>query len=269
MKIAIAQMISHADLERNLSKMESFAQKAKEAGARLILFPEMAYFSGKKSEWTAVSSQYDALLNRFCQMANQLSIALIPGTLREPSGDPEKFFNTLPFIDEMGTVRSHYRKLFLYKASLPDRNYDETEYSAQGNEIVTQDWHGIRLGFSICFDLRFPELFRALKKRGAQIVFLPAAFTVPTGQAHWEVLIRARAIENQFFLLAPGITGISGDGSAKYGHSLAVNPWGVVKANLGETESLATLDIEPSEITEAESKVPAWKCRREELLTIS
>ncbi|NBY20039.1 carbon-nitrogen hydrolase family protein [bacterium] len=269
MKISIAQVISHADLEKNLRSMEQFVSTSKQAGAEIVIFPEMAYFSGKKPDWKPVTAQFKEITGQFCELAKKYSVALIPGTVREPSPNPDKFFNTLLFIDEKGTVLTQYRKLFLYKANLTDRSYDETEYSTEGCEIVTVSWHGITWGLAICFDLRFPELFRSLKKRGAQVVVLPSAFTVPTGQAHWEVLIRARAIENQLFFVAPGLTGISGDGSAKYGHSIAVSPWGNVIENLGDSENTKSIEIDLSEISTAESKVPAWNCRREELFKIS
>lgn len=269
MKIAIAQTTSHGDLEINLAAMEKWTVEAKRQGCQLIVFPEMAYFSGKKDHWKPISKQFSQTVKWFCDLAQKHSIALVPGTLREPCTIPDKFFNTLLFIDSSGKILAHYRKLFLYRANLSDRNYDETEYSAEGSEIVTLEWRGLTFGLSICFDLRFPELFRSLKKRGAQIILLPSAFTVPTGQAHWEVLIRARAIENQVFFLAPGLSGISGDGSAKYGHSLIVNPWGEVKKDLKESEGIETFEIDLSEIAQAENKIPAWSCRREELFKIS
>jgi len=269
MKIAIAQTTSLADLEQNIRKIEDFIIRAKTQGAELVAFPEMAYFSGRKTDWKDVVSQFSELTQRFCAIAKAHSIALIPGTFREPSDDPNKFYNTLLFIDPNGKILSHYRKIFLYRAVLPDRNYDETEYSKPGSEIVTFNWQSVCFGFAICFDLRFPEVFRALKKRGAQITFLPSAFTVPTGLAHWELLIRARAVENQFFMLAPGLTGISGDGSQKYGHSLAVGPWGEVLTDLETDEQVRTIEIDPTDISLSEKKVPAWACRREDLFSIS
>jgi predicted amidohydrolase len=269
MKIAVAQTTAHSDLEENLKNIESYVVQAKAQGAELVVLPEMAYFSGKKSDWKSIVSEFSALTQRFCALAKAHSIALIPGTLREPSEDPHKFYNTLIFINADGQILTHYRKIFLYRAVLPDRNYDETEYSKPGSDIVTLNWKGICLGFAICFDLRFPEIFRVLKKRGSQIVFLPSAFTVPTGKAHWELLIRARAIENQFFMLAPGLTGVSGDGAEKYGHSLVVGPWGEVLTDLKTEEQVKTIEIDVAQIADAEKKVPAWACRREELFPIS
>lgn len=269
MKIAIAQTISHSNLDQNLKTMEQFTQTAKSKGAELICFPEMAYFSGKKKDWLPIKNNFDSILNAFSQMAKSHRIALIPGTLREPSSNPDKFYNTLPFIDDSGKILAQYRKLFLYQAVLPEKTYDETEYSVPGDQIVTVNWKGITLGLSICFDLRFPELFRALKKRGAQITIIPSAFTVPTGKAHWEVLLKARAIENQFFMLAPGLTGLSGDGTNKYGHSLTVGPWGDIKSAVQTDETLMVVDIDTFEIGEAESKVPAWNCRRENIFGIA
>lgn len=269
MKIAIAQTIAHADLEKNFKTIEDFTRAAKSQGAELICFPEMAYFSGKKKDWLPIATNFQTILDRFCQLAKTFEMGLIPGTLREPSHDSEKFYNTLPMIDSSGKLLARYRKIFLYKAVLPDKTYDETQYSNPGNEPVTINWKGICFGLAICFDLRFPELFRALKKRGAQITILPSAFTVPTGEAHWEVLIRARAIENQFFMLAPGLTGTSGDETTKYGHSLIVAPWGQVKAQIPTEEGFIIVDIDLNEIGTAENKVPAWNCRREELFQIS
>lgn len=265
MKIAIAQTIAHSDLEKNFTTIEKFSHQAKQEGAELVVFPEMAYFSGKKSEWVPIAQKYESILDRFSQLAKSLKIGLVPGTLREPSEIADKFYNTLPFIDQTGAVIAHYRKIFLYKAVLPDKTYDETQYSKSGNVPTCIHWNGVTLGLGICFDLRFPELFRWLKAKGAQVVLLPSAFTVPTGQAHWEVLIRARAIENQLFFLAPGLTGNSGDGTAKYGHSLVVSPWGEVRANLETTEQIRTIDLPLTEILDAEKKVPAWNCRREDI----
>lgn len=269
MKIAIAQITALSDLNSNLKTIASFIQQAKSQGTELIVFPEMAYFSGKKEDWLPIAARYPELLDHFSRLAREHSIALVPGTLREPTEAPDKFYNTLPFIDSNGKILTVYRKIFLYKAYLPDRNYDETVYSKAGDKLVTLDWHGIKIGFSICFDLRFPELFRSLKKLGAQLVLVPAAFTVPTGKAHWEILLRARAIENQFFVLAPGLTGTSGDGAEKYGHSLAINPWGEILTDLKTDPGFKTVEINPSEITEAEKKVPAWTCRREDLFKFS
>jgi nitrilase len=268
MKIAIAQTIAHSDLEKNFIAIEKFSHQAKQEGAELVIFPEMAYFSGKKSDWIPIAQNYEAILNRFSQLAKSLKIGLVPGTLREPTEIPEKFYNTLPFIDKTGAVIALYQKLFLYKAVLPDKTYDETQYSKAGNVPACIHWNGVTIGLAICFDLRFPELFRWFKAKGAQVVLLPSAFTVPTGQAHWEVLIRARAIENQLFFLAPGLTGTSGDGTAKYGHSLAVSPWGEIRANLETAEQVRTIEIDTHEIADAESKVPAWNCRREELFKL-
>ncbi|MSP18913.1 MAG: hypothetical protein EXR74_05020 [Bdellovibrionales bacterium] len=269
MKIAIAQITAHADFEKNFKTMQSLVIQAKTQGAELICFPEMAYFSGKAAANKMIGDNYKRLLERFSDLAATHAIAIIPGTLREPSIQEGKFFNTLSFIDDKGTVLATYRKIFLYQAMLADRNYDETQYSTAGSELVTFGWKGIQFGFAICFDLRFPELFRGLKNRGAEVIFLPSAFTVPTGRAHWEILIRARAIENQFFMLAPGLTGTSGDGSLKYGHSLAIAPWGEILLDLQETEAVTTVEINPSLITEAEGRVPAWKCRRDNLFKIS
>lgn len=248
--------------------MRAFVEEAKKQNARVLVFPEMAYFTGKAAEWKPLLERYPALVTTFSDWAREMQIALIPGTLREPV-NAEKYYNTLLFLNPKGETLAQYRKIFLYQAALPDRNYHEAKYCEPGTKTVALPYEETIFGFAVCFDLRFPEVFRSLKRKGAQVVFLPSAFTVPTGTAHWEPLTRARSIENQFFLVAPGLTGTSGDGAATYGHSLVIGPWGDVKSQLGTEECLQTIDISLNELSESAQKVSAWDCRREDLFPIA
>lgn len=268
MKIALVQMQSSNQLDRNLSKMQQHVQAAKQQGADLVIFPEMAYFTGKREEWLPLIPRFAELQTTFSRWANEENIAIVPGTLREPFPiDSNRYYNTFLFI-EPGGISAKYRKIFLYQAVLPDRIYEESKYCAPGDGIATHNYRGVCFGFSVCFDLRFPELFRRLKKKGAQIVLMPSAFTVPTGIAHWEVLVRARAIENQFFMIAPDLTGKSGDGAETYGHSLAVGPWGEVLEQFGTEEQLSLLNPDLAQIDHTAAKVASWRCRNENLFPI-
>lgn len=264
----MVQIQSSADLQANLAKMEAHVNKAAENGADLVSFPEMAYFTGPKEKWLPIIPRFGELETRFKSWAAKYKIALCPGSIRKPvSGDSQRYFNTLLFITPDGTVYS-YDKIFLYEAVLPDKTYEESKYCAPGKELSVIDYQGIKIGFAVCFDLRFPEVFRNLKKQGAETVLLPSAFTVPTGQAHWETLVRARAIENQYFVVAPDLTGTSGDGAKVYGHSIAVDPWGNVLEGFKNEEGVKFFSMDPEEIKRVAAKVASWKCRREDLFPI-
>ena len=269
-------MSSLADPERNLAEMEGLVARAKGQGAEAIAFPEMAYLMGGTKDWVPWVPRYRELLERFAGWARRHKLLLLPGSLREPvPGHPDRYYNTLPLFAPDGSLVTQYRKLYLFKASLPDRNYDEGQHCTAGDEIVVAETEHLTpetpltLGLSICFDLRFPELFRALKRRGAQVVVVPAAFTVPTGRAHWEVLLRARAIENQCFIVAPAQTGTVGEGKATYGHSLVVAPWGEILADLGDAPGLAVVPLDLAKIAEARGRVGAWPTPRPDVLPIA
>lgn len=269
MKIGVVQMQASNNLLVNLNKMKQWVEEAAKNKADLIVFPEMAYLTGGKKDWLPALPKYEDIIQTFKDWARAYQIAIVPGTVREPmKTDVERYFNTLLFIQSNGQIVAKYRKIFLYKADLPGKIYNEPEYCEAGTSTTIYEDGPAALGFSICFDLRFPEMFRHLKKHGAQVVLMPSAFTVPTGMAHWEPLIRARAIENQFFMIAPGLVGTTGDGAKTYGHSLVVNPWGEVLLNMGEKEGLEVVDVRIAQIKEASQKVPAWDSRREDIFPI-
>lgn len=262
--VATVQMGASDDRTENLAKMHSFAQRAKAGGAQLVVFPELAYLLAPSRVWKTTLDDYQALLKTFCAWAKELSIDIVPGTLREPAGG-DRVYNTLPYINAQGEVVASYRKIFLFRAKLPDREYDEAKYCEAGSTAVVVERPWGKVGLAICFDLRFPELFRVLSGKGAQMILLPSAFTVPTGQAHWEVLVRARAIENQCFVLAPAQTGACGDNRITYGHSLVVSPWGEILSMQGETEGLSLCPIDFKIIEDSKNRVAAMDCRRDSL----
>jgi deaminated glutathione amidase len=269
-RMAIVQMISTSDLEDNLTKMERFISEAVGQGATVVAFPELAYFSGTPQQTLEILPRYSELREIFGAWAKQHSITLIPGTIREPiPAKPNKQFNTQSVFDPSGRCVGEYRKIFLFRAALTDRSYDETLWYEAGSVPVVVPFPWGVVGLGICFDLRFPELFRFLRKRGAQFIFLPSAFTVPTGQQHWKPLILARAIENQVFFIAPAQAGKSGEAAQKYGHSLIVSPWGETLVEMGDEEGVRVVEVDLQAIQTAQSSVNAWECRREDLFPIS
>ncbi len=269
-QIALVQMTSSANLNENLELMEKSVKKAAQAGAYLVIFPEMAYLIGSQADAIASTENFESIFEKFSRWSQDYEIALIPGTVREPvPGSPGRYFNLLPVFSVEGVPMAYYRKLHLFRAHLGDTDYFEGRYCEAGSDIVVAEIAGMQVGLSICFDLRFPELFRALKKRRADLVVLPSSFTVPTGQAHWETLIRARAIENQFFIAAPGQTGTTGDGKATYGHSLVVGPWGEKEGELKEDPGMLVVDIDTTKIAACAEKVAAWESQRSDLLPIA
>lgn len=270
-KLTVAQTISSAELDTNLQTMRRFCDQAKAEGARAIAFAEMAYFTGSALENRRMADRFDSLCETFSAWARELQLYILPGSLRSLSGGTKsgKCFNHAVVFDPLGKRIADYRKIFLFKANLSDRRYDESELYDPGDSLTVLDIEGVRVGVAICFDLRFPEMFRALRKRGAEVIFVPSAFTVPTGKAHWEILLKARAIENQCFIVAPSLTGVSGDGAGKYGHSLVIDPWGQSLIDLGSAAVAQTVSLDFKQISEVQAKIDALASLRPDLFPIA
>jgi deaminated glutathione amidase len=262
LRVALVQMNSSADTAANLAWMKKKTYLAAKGGAQWVLFPEMGYQAAPKAAWRTEVAKYSSYLETFQSWARELGITLIPGSLREPAPRKHAYYNTLPVISRTGKVLAAYRKIHLFQATLPDRRYNEAAYTDRGTEVSVVDIEGVKLGLTICFDLRFPELFRALRGAGAQIITVPSAFVYHTGVAHWEVLLRARAIENQVFILAPNQTGVIGTGSRCFGNTVAISPWGKVFARKKDAAGILPVEIQLDEIATASQSLDAWGCRQ-------
>lgn len=264
MKIAIVQMSPDAnDFGKNLSKANELAKKAKELGAEMAVFPEMFIcgFNYKKNlEWLKANS--DLAEVQLCKIAKQNSIAIcgsIPHLIDETRPPVNRFL----FIDSSGKILAHYDKAHLFSV------FNENKYVSRGNEIVVADTPFGKLGFAICYDLRFPDMFTNMMKRGANLIVLSAAFPHPRSE-HWRVLCRARAIENQCFLVAVNRSGVEKfpSGEIKYfGMSAVLDPWGVVAAECApdEEDAIAIADIALSDVDDIRARIPAITDRREDL----
>lgn len=248
MRTAVIQLQVGSNVQDNLATSSELVRKAALAGAELIVLPEMVDYRGKDDAVPDIKTDIPgSVSNHFANLARELTIWLQAGSIHENIPGQDRTFNTALLFNPEGEEVAQYRKLHLYDVQIPGR-VDSLESSsiAPGSEVVTAIINGHVAGLTICYDIRFPELYRQLADRGAEIVFLPAAFTMYTGKDHWETLIRARAIENQCFLLASGTHGVDEEGKATYGRSMIVDPWGTVLATApdGDGYAMATLDFD-------------------------
>jgi predicted amidohydrolase len=259
-KAACIQFTAAPDAETCLDTSLRLAREAAAAGASLVCLPE--YFSGIATEGsrlvpTAFREAEHPAIPAFAELARELGVWALLGSLaiRRPDG---RIANRAYVVDAAGRIAARYDKIHLFDVDLgPGKDYRESDVIAPGSEAVVADtpWGG--LGVSVCYDLRFPHLYRELAQAGASMLAVPAAFTRLTGTAHWHVLVRARAIENGAYVLAPCQNGTLEGGGECYGHSLIVDPWGEVLADGGEEEGFIIGDIHPAKVTEARRRIPA------------
>jgi predicted amidohydrolase len=242
--VAAVQMSSGDDEEANFARVEALAARAVERGARLVVFPENVLYEGTDPKRRHPLEEWEA---RFAALARTLGCSLTAGTLREPAG--ERAHNTLLVLGPDGERIGVYRKIHLFDVDVPGGPTEtESDYIQPGPpEPVVVDVPDVGpVGLSVCYDLRFPELYRALTDRGARAVLIPASFALGTGKDHWLTLLRARAIENQVFVIAPDQFGRKPHGRNKFGKTAIVDPWGTVLGCAGEQDEglvVAELDF--------------------------
>lgn len=267
MRAAVVQLHVVPDVEKNLTTASELVRKAAAAGAELIVLPEMVEFSGDKTQVPNIKTDIPGpISNRFADLAKELGIWLQAGSIHENIPGNNRTYNTALLFNPQGEQVAMYRKLHLYDVQIPGRvDAMESETIAPGSDVVTADIAGHTAGLTICYDIRFPELYRALADKGAEIVFLPAAFMLFTGKDHWETLIRARAIENQCFMLASGTQGVYPDGRATYGRSMIVDPWGTVLATAPDGNGYAIADLDFDYLTRLRTELPSLANRRTEV----
>jgi predicted amidohydrolase len=245
---AAVQLDVSADKSANLAVVARLARGAAERGARLIVLPEMFFWRGAPSDEHAAAepipgSTTDAL----AALAAELRVYLVGGSLLEAAPGTGRAYNTCPVFDPRGALIATYRKVHLFDVDISGHvSIRESATRLPGAEAVVVPTELGVLGLSVCYDLRFPELYRALGAAGAEIVCVPSAFTFPTGAHHWEILLRARAIEDQVYVVAPNQIGRGASGVANFGHSLIVDPWGtpIARASNQATVALAELDLD-------------------------
>ena len=258
-KIALAQTTTTDDFDANLEVADRMVREAADNGATLLAFPEIfLYLGGYKGKLKVAESLDGAIVSRFREAATRHDMMLLLGSIHEQiPDDPSRVYNTSVLIGASGDVLASYRKLKLFDVALPTLKIKESDSIAPGDAPPpVVDTPIGKLGLTICFDLRFSDLYLDLRRRGAEIVFIPSNFTAPTGAAHWEVLIRARAVEGQFFVVAPAQTGRHNAKYTSYGHSMLVDPWGKALATASNGPNLVYGDISLAYLAQARAELP-------------
>jgi predicted amidohydrolase len=267
MKLALYQAQTGIDPEANARDLVRAVEEAAAGGAAILFTPEMSGLLDRdreRAQRCLKSEAEDAVLAAVREAAARSGIWVHIGSLAL-AGEREdgRLVNRGFLIDGSGAIRARYDKIHLFDVDLPTgESWRESAAYAPGEGAVVAETPAGRLGLSVCYDLRFPDLYRALTGAGATILSIPAAFTVPTGQAHWHILLRARAIEAGVFVVAAAQVGRHEDGRDTYGHSLVVGPWGEVLLDMGETPGLGFAEIEPAQVEEVRSRLPAIRHRR-------
>ncbi|MEM7454069.1 MAG: carbon-nitrogen hydrolase family protein [Planctomycetota bacterium] len=274
---ACVQLRCTTEVERNLDTVDRLVRRAANAGATLVATPENTAYLGPQFHKVANAEPIDGkILTRLGALANELKIHLLIGSVAEQRTiphsdsnevhvDEEKCFNTSVLFGPSGNRLAAYRKIHLFDVDVPGGiSVKESDSIVPGSEIVVAEAEPASIGMSICYDLRFGELYRALVEKGAQILSVPSAFTLTTGKDHWHALLRARAIENQCWVIAPAQWGTHDkDGIRKsYGHSLIVDPWGAVVADKGQGEGLCLAEIDLDRVTRTREAIPVKDHRR-------
>ncbi len=263
--VAAVQLRSGPDVAENLARVEALVARAASYGAAFVATPENTTLLTSPEKKVAAAEPVDGPTHgALAEMARRHRVWLLAGSVAEAHPtDPTRCFNTSLLFDDAGTLVARYRKLHLFDVDLADgTRFQESAHIAPGEEVVVVDTPIGRLGLTVCYDVRFPELYRKLMDAGAEVITVPSAFTLTTGRAHWHVLLRARAIEAQAFVIAPAQEGPHGGGRASYGHSLIVDPWGTVLADCADGEGLALAEVDLSRVAEARRAIPVARHRR-------
>jgi deaminated glutathione amidase len=263
MRAAAVQLNSTDEYDRNVEVAERLVRGAAAAGAELVVLPEKWTALGPPEVISSAAEPLDGpALSAAASWARELGIFLVAGSVPEIVPDWEKLANTSVLYGPDGAARAIYRKIHLFDVEVGDVAYRESAVEQAGSEIALGETSGAMVGLTICYDLRFPELYRILALRGARVITVPSAFTERTGRDHWEVLIRARAIEDQVFMVAAGQIGFAPPHYRSYGRSMVVDPWGVVLATAADTECFVAADLDFTIQDEMRDSLPSLRHRR-------
>ena len=257
---ACVQVCSTDDVAENVAVISPLALEAVERGASLIALPENAFAmrrEGQVAESFSVEAHAGVRWAReFCA---QHKVWMLIGSIRAKEAGSDKPFNRSLVVSPQGMVHAQYDKIHLFDVTLPDgQRYEESAIMAAGERAVVTDLPWLKLGMSVCYDLRFATMYRLMAEEGAALFAVPSAFTRPTGAAHWHTLLRARAIENVAYVIAPAQCGEHPGGRTTYGHSLIVDPWGVVIAEAGDEPSVITAEIDVARVAELRRSIPVF-----------
>ena len=261
--VAVVQLDATADVDTNIASAAALADEAAAGGARLVALPEYLQYRGGDDGFRASASPIPGPHTEpFAEVARRRGAWILAGSIAETSADPARPFNSSALIAPDGSVAAVYRKVHLFDVAVDDGPNDtESARVTAGDRLVAAEVDGTTLGLSICYDLRFPELYQSLALAGAQVLAVPSNFTERTGRDHWEVLLRARAIENAAYVLAPAQIG-GPPGQPAYGHSMIVDPWGTILAEAPDVVGIIRADIDTDRVAAIRRQVPVLANRR-------
>ncbi len=263
-RVGVAQLTSTDDVAHNLAATRALVAEAAVRGAALVALPENFAFLRREGEPIPCAQDLDGEIPATLrELARAHRVWIVGGTFPEAIPGDERVHNTSVLVSPQGEIEAVYRKIHLFDVDLgPGGRFTESERIAPGSEVVVADTPLGRIGLSVCYDVRFPELYRAMAARGADWITVPSAFTPQTGKDHWEVLLRARAIENQAFVIAPAQCGRHSPDRASHGRSLVVDPWGLVLAQAADRPGVITADCDLAELAAIRGRLPALEHRR-------
>ena len=261
--VALVQTDAGPDPDANIARAAELAATAAAAGARLVALPEYLQYRGPDDGYRASARPIPGPFTApFEAVAARHACWILAGTLAETSGDPQRPYNTSVLIGPDGAIKARYRKIHLFDVAVDAGPVDvESARMSGGDVTVVVDVEGVSLGLSICYDVRFPELYRTLALAGAEVLAVPSNFTERTGRDHWEVLLRARAIENGAWVIAPSQTG-GPPGQPAFGRSMVIDPWGLVVAQAPDRESIVHATIDTDRVASVRRQIPALANRR-------
>ncbi|MEN3308675.1 MAG: deaminated glutathione amidase [Micromonosporaceae bacterium] len=264
MRVAVCQLNSRDDRAANMRVARGLLERAAASGTDLAVLPEFTDYLGPGTGLPKPEPVDGEYATFFADAARDLSMWVHAGSFHEAGPDARRTFNTSLVFDRGGGLAAVYRKIHLYDVEIPGRvSYRESASVAPGSEVVTVPVEGVTVGLSICYDLRFPELYRRLAVReGAQVLVVPAAFMLHTGRDHWEVLLRARAVENQCYVLAAGQVGDHEPARTCFGRSMIIDPWGTVLAQAPDVVGVTVADLDLDRLAQVRAELPSLANRR-------
>jgi len=258
------QMTSTADRAKNLDTAIRLVNEAADLGAKLVALPENFSYMGPEEGRLATAETLEGpVLGALREVAKRRGLFVVAGSIAERSENPKMTANTSAVIADDGSIVAAYRKIHLFDVNIPDgARYAESEVVVPGDKVVVAPTPLGRIGLTVCYDLRFPELYRKLASLGAEVITIPSAFTLFTGKDHWEVLVRARAVENLAYVIAPGQTGRHSANRQTFGNSMIVDPWGVVLARCPDGEGVCVAPFSRARLERVRQELPALKHRK-------
>jgi predicted amidohydrolase len=265
MKIGLIQMDVIDDKSKNLSRARRLIGEAVDQGAQIIVLPEMFTTPYSNDKFRPYAEDRNGLTVKWMKdIAKEYGVLLIGGSIPEIEG--EKLYNTAFIVDEEGLVLGRHRKMHLFDIDVPGKiRFMESDTLTPGEETTVLDTKFGKIGVAVCYDMRFPELFRKMTLMGAEMIFIPAAFNTTTGPLHWQVLTRARALDNQVFLAIASPARSKVLDYKAYGHSLVVDPWGQIEDELDQNEGILVVDIDMKKLEQVRQEIPVLKHRRTQL----